>query len=176
MRQIKTQRYIKMHELFISRATILFRYLVTYFNPKEKKIKEKISTKYSASSSLPFRLCLLSHFLLPNPTIVRTLALRKKLPPSSEAWVYLVFIEQTLALPWWLSGKESACQCRRRGFNPWSRKLSHASETLSPCATLLSLCPRVQEPQPLSLCSGIQELQLLSPHAAKACAPRAHAP
>ena len=22
-------------------------------------------------------------------------------------------------LPWWLSGKESACQCRRRGFNPW---------------------------------------------------------
>ena len=24
-------------------------------------------------------------------------------------------------LPWWLSGKESACQCKRRrsGFNPW---------------------------------------------------------
>ena len=21
-------------------------------------------------------------------------------------------------LPWWLSGKESACQCRRHGFNP----------------------------------------------------------
>ena len=119
-----------MHELFISRATILFRYLVTYFNPKEKKIKEKISTKYSASSSLPFRLCLLSHFLLPNPTIVRTLALRKKLPPSSEAWVYLVFIEQTLALPWWLSGKESACQCRRRGFNPWAGEIPWRREWL----------------------------------------------
>ena len=25
-------------------------------------------------------------------------------------------------LPWWLSGKESTCQCRRRGFNPWVRK------------------------------------------------------
>ena len=28
-----------------------------------------------------------------------------------------------LVLPWWLSGKESACQCRRRGFNPWVGKI-----------------------------------------------------
>ena len=26
-------------------------------------------------------------------------------------------------LPWWLSGKESACQCRRHGFSPWVRKI-----------------------------------------------------
>ena len=26
-------------------------------------------------------------------------------------------------LPRWLSGKESACQCRRCGFNPWVRKI-----------------------------------------------------
>ena len=26
-------------------------------------------------------------------------------------------------LPWWLSGKESTCQCRRHGFNPWVREL-----------------------------------------------------
>ena len=26
-------------------------------------------------------------------------------------------------LPWWLSGKESACQCRRRGFHPSGRKI-----------------------------------------------------
>ena len=25
-------------------------------------------------------------------------------------------------LPWWLSGKESSCQCRRHGFNSWSEK------------------------------------------------------
>ena len=25
-------------------------------------------------------------------------------------------------LPWWLSGKEPACQCRRCGFDPWVRK------------------------------------------------------
>ena len=22
-------------------------------------------------------------------------------------------------LPWWLNGKESSCQCRRFGFDPW---------------------------------------------------------
>ena len=27
-------------------------------------------------------------------------------------------------LPWWLSGKESTCQCRRCGFHPQVRKLS----------------------------------------------------
>ena len=26
-------------------------------------------------------------------------------------------------LPWWLSGKESACRCRRRGFDPCVRKI-----------------------------------------------------
>ena len=26
-------------------------------------------------------------------------------------------------LPWWLSGKESACQCRRCRFNHWVRKI-----------------------------------------------------
>ena len=41
--------------------------------------------------------------------------------------------------PWgfslWLSSKESACQCRRHRFNPWSRKISPAVELLSPCTT-----------------------------------------
>ena len=27
-------------------------------------------------------------------------------------------------LPWWLSGKESICQCRRWGFNPWVGRIS----------------------------------------------------
>ena len=26
-------------------------------------------------------------------------------------------------LPWWLSGKEFACQCRRHGFDPWVGKI-----------------------------------------------------
>ena len=28
-----------------------------------------------------------------------------------------------LILPWWLSSKESTCQCRRGVFNPWVRKI-----------------------------------------------------
>ena len=30
-----------------------------------------------------------------------------------------------------------ACQCRRHGFEPWSRKIPHAAEQLSPCATTI---------------------------------------
>ena len=33
-------------------------------------------------------------------------------------------------IPWWLSGKESTCQCRRRGFKPWSRKTPQTVEQL----------------------------------------------
>ena len=28
-----------------------------------------------------------------------------------------------LGLPWWLSGKESTCQCRRSGFDLWVKKI-----------------------------------------------------
>ena len=28
-----------------------------------------------------------------------------------------------MGLLWWLGGKESACQCRRRKFDPWVRKI-----------------------------------------------------
>ena len=28
-----------------------------------------------------------------------------------------------IGLPWWLSGEEPTCQCRRCGFNPWVRKI-----------------------------------------------------
>ena len=35
----------------------------------------------------------------------------------------LQFLVSIAVLPRWLSGKESACQCRRRGFNPWLGKI-----------------------------------------------------
>ena len=38
-------------------------------------------------------------------------------------------------LPWWRSGWESACQCRGRGFKPWSGKIPHVVEQLGPSAT-----------------------------------------
>ena len=51
-------------------------------------------------------------------------------------------------LPWWSRGKESALQCGRCQFNPWSRKIPPATAQLilraaaeahtpwSPCATV----------------------------------------
>ena len=29
-----------------------------------------------------------------------------------------------VGFPWWLSGKESVCQCRKLSFGPWVRKIS----------------------------------------------------
>ena len=37
-------------------------------------------------------------------------------------------------VPWWSSGKESTCQCRRHRFNPWSREMPHVLGLLSLCA------------------------------------------
>ena len=49
-------------------------------------------------------------------------------------------LKNTHKFPWWLSGKESACQCRRPEFDPRSGKIPHVAEQLSPC-------PRAEEPQ-----------------------------
>ena len=44
---------------------------------------------------------------------------------------------KNMELPWWLSGKDSACQWKRHGFDPWPRKIPHATEQLSLCATTI---------------------------------------
>ena len=43
---------------------------------------------------------------------------------------------KVVAVPWWRSGKESTCQCRQRGFDPWVRKMP---------------CRRKWQPTPVSL-------------------------
>ena len=40
-----------------------------------------------------------------------------------------------VGLPWWFNSKEFPCQCRRHEFNPWSRKIPHATVQLNPCTT-----------------------------------------
>ena len=42
-------------------------------------------------------------------------------------------------LPWWLSGKESSCQCRRHRFDPWLGRIPCAVEQLSLWATTTEL-------------------------------------
>ena len=60
-----------------------------------------------------------------------------ELPPNGLS-LFLLF-PHLFAMKWWRSGKESACQCRRHGFNPWSRKIPHASKQLCPCTTATEL-------------------------------------
>ena len=48
------------------------------------------------------------------------------LPSPMGYWVlygqlqkYFVCLYPVMGLPWWLSGKDPTCQCRRCGFDPW---------------------------------------------------------
>jgi len=49
-------------------------------------------------------------------------------------------------LPWWLSGKETACQCRRRRVNPWVRKISLEKETATQSSIHSWEIPWTEEP------------------------------
>ena len=67
---------------------------------------------------------------------------------------------------WWLSSKESTCQCRSHGFDPWSRKTPMLQSSQACMPQLLSLCFRAREPQLLSP----QVPRLLKPACSRACA------
>ena len=45
-------------------------------------------------------------------------------------------IKGTPLVAQWL---ESICQCKRYGFDPWSQKIPHAADQLSPCTTTAKL-------------------------------------
>ena len=52
--------------------------------------------------------------------VVRSAAIEKPwLDRYRDRWI-LIHIK---GLPWWLSGKEPACQCRRHGFHLWVGKI-----------------------------------------------------
>ena len=53
--------------------------------------------------------------------------------------------EKKRQLSWWLSGKESACQCWRHRFDPQSGMIQHTSEPLRPWARNYWAC--TQEPR-----------------------------
>ena len=57
--------------------------------------------------------------------------------------------------PWWLTGRGSACQCRRHRFSPWSGKIPRATEQRSRCAT------RAREQTLLSPCAATAEARTL---------------
>ena len=62
--------------------------------------------------------------------------------------------------------KESACHCRRHRFNPWSRKISHITEQLSPMCH--SFWAYALEPGSHNCWAHVK--QLLKPSCPRACA------
>ena len=96
------------------------------------------------------------------------------------------FIRNIQGLPWWRSGQESTCQCRGHGFEPWSGKIPHAVEQLSPCATTTEpalwspratttepACHNYWRPCAKSPCSATrQETTMRSPRTAMKSSPR----
>ena len=63
-----------------------------------------------------------------------------------------------LGLPWWLSDKESTCQCRRHGLNPWAGSLTQEDPLEKEMATHSSILawevPWTKEP------GGLQSMGL----------------
>ena len=49
-------------------------------------------------------------------------------------------------LPWWLRGKESACQCRRCRFNSWVGKIPPEKEMATHSSILARVIPWTEDP------------------------------
>ena len=78
-----------------------------------------------------------------------------KLLSGHIKWQF-TYLNGSKGLPWWLSGKESACQCRRHGFNPWVGKTPWRRKWQS---TPVLLPGKSQTEEPGRLHSmGLQEL------------------
>ena len=90
-----------------------------------------------------------SFFFFPQNFMVKGLVGKERKKWCELYMIQWFFITKMLTgLPWWHSGKESTCQCRGHGFEPWSGKIPHATEQLSLCATTTEACaPRSCAPQ-----------------------------
>ena len=68
-------------------------------------------------------MCRYTVFLIPFETIFSSFLVRG----TKISWLYMhEFISGLYPLqrlPWWPSGQEPACQCRRHGFDPWVGKI-----------------------------------------------------
>ena len=64
----------------------------------------------------------------------------------SELWIDGV---NPRGLPWWLSGEEPACQCKRFGFDPWVGKIP-LEKKMTTCSSILAWeIPWTEEPDGL---------------------------
>ena len=102
-------------------------------------VMNKVSQVHSFYVNILFTNGVCKNFLHSHKNIyLPLLFLRQQLSWFFSCTIWRVDTRNTLlfsGLPWWRSGWESACQCRGHGFEPWSGKIPHSTEQLSPCAT-----------------------------------------
>ena len=75
-------------------------------------------------------------------------------PPLANTFIGQSMLRCTGYLLPWLSGKEPACQCRRRGFNPWVQKIPLEKEMATHSNILDWEIPWTREP------GGLQSIGL----------------
>ena len=135
---------------------MLFCFLLILFNkPYFLPICTDIESTYplyQAIINLQFILCNITvplSFKIRQIRITKLLTLSKaKLNVFSFAsfLVMLLTLSMLLLLPWWLSSKESACQCRRHQFNPWVRKIPWRRKWQPTPVFLPGITPWTEEP------------------------------
>ena len=74
--------------------------------------------------------------------------------------VFICMAYSYYGLPWWLTGKEIACQCRRHGLDPWIGKISwrRKQQTIFPSSIFAWEIPWTEEPGGLQSCVCAQSL------------------
>ena len=66
--------------------------------------------------------------------------------PIKSHPLHFPFLWKSIGLPWWLSGKESACQCRRLKVQSLGGKDPPEEETATHSSILAWEIPRTEEP------------------------------
>ena len=78
----------------------------------------------------------------PHPPTFHVQCLKMHICLGIKIWLYL------LGLPWWYSEEETACRYRGHRLDPWSGKIPHAQEQLSPGATTAEPACALQQEKP----------------------------
>ena len=108
--------------------------------------------------------CIYVHPHLHQPWVLLFLKISTKFDCPALILIF-TYSRSKVGLSWQLSGKESACQYRRHGFDPCS--MPHASEQLSPSTTTAEPVPcsprtaTAEAQAPCILCSSAREAAVM---------------
>jgi len=88
--------------------------------------------------------CATCGVLVPQPGIEHQPSVVKVKSPKH--WTTREFPRCSILIVWWLSGKESTCQCRRHRFGPWVRKIPCSRKQLPTPVFLHGKIPWTEKP------------------------------